>query len=203
MINAFYWFCLSSITLSVWKTNLELEPFISYNNTLLVIPKACVSRNETSSPNLSLIEDGRGMKLTFEFKMLNFGFFFMYDKRVTTIMFFIILHMSTMGFLVRKKCCAFILWFCLVFSFIIYLWCYYFLQNWCQLPLLLVSFYACTCTKHMISFMTLVQKSISDRYCGRGEKVTRPQVPCVTQKGPKSWICGIGQKLGAAPNFQH
>jgi hypothetical protein len=32
--------------------------------------------------------------------------------------------------------------------------------------------------------------------------VTRPQVPCVTQKGPKSWICGNGQKLGA-PNFQH
>jgi hypothetical protein len=22
--------------------------------------------------------------------------------------------------------------------------------------------------------------------------MTRPQVPCVTQKGPKSWICGIG-----------
>jgi hypothetical protein len=35
------------------------------------------------------------------------------------------------------------------------------------------------------------------------QSVTRPQVPCVTQKGPKSWICGNGQKLRAAPNFQH
>jgi hypothetical protein len=35
---------------------------------------------------LFLIEDGRGMKLTFEFKMLNFGFLFMYDKSVATIM---------------------------------------------------------------------------------------------------------------------
>jgi hypothetical protein len=34
-------------------------------------------------------------------------------------------------------------------------------------------------------------------------QVTRPQVPCVTQKGPKSWICGNGQKFGAAPRFQH
>ncbi len=58
---------------------------------------------------LFLVEDGRGMKLTFEFKMLNFGFLFMYDKRVTTIMLFIILHMSTMGFLARKQCCALIL----------------------------------------------------------------------------------------------
>ncbi len=88
---------------------LKFEPFVSYNKTLLVTPKACVSRNEASSPNLSLIEDGRGMKLTFESKMLNFGFFFMYDKKVTTIMLFIIFHMSTMGFLAKKQCCALIL----------------------------------------------------------------------------------------------
>ncbi len=150
MINVFYWFCLSLKTLSVWKTNLELEPFISYNKTHLVTLEACVLRNEANSPNLFLIEDGKGMKLTFEFKMLNFGFSLMYDKRVATIMLFIILHMSTTSFLARKQCCALILWFRLVFSFIICLWCYYFLWNWCRLPFLLVTFCACTYTKHIL-----------------------------------------------------
>ncbi len=152
MINVSYWFCLNLKTLSVWKTNLESKPFVSYNKTFLVIPEAYVLRNEASSPNLSLIKDGRGMKLTFEFMMLNFGFFFMYAKRVITIMLLVIFHMSTTGFLANKQCCAFILWSCLVSSFIICLCCYYFLQNWCWFPLLLVAFCACTCTKHMISF---------------------------------------------------
>jgi len=166
VINLSYWFCLSLRTLSVWKTDLELEPFVSYNKTLLITPKACVLRNETSSSNLSLIQDGRCMKLTFEFKMLNFGFFLMYDKKVTTIMLFIILHMSTMGFLVRKQCCALILWFRLIFSFIICLRCYYLLWNWCHFPLFLVAFCTRTCTKHMIFFMTLLWKLISDRCWG-------------------------------------
>ncbi len=91
------------------KTNLELKPFASYEKTILVTLEACVSKNEVSSPNIFFIENGRGMKLTFEFKMLNFGIFFMYDKRVITIMLFIILHMSTTSFLIRKQCCALIL----------------------------------------------------------------------------------------------
>ncbi len=33
--------------------------------------------------------------------------------------------------------------------------------------------------------------------------MTRPQVPCVIQKGPKSQICGIGQKFGVTLSFQH
>jgi hypothetical protein len=44
------------------------------------------------------------------------------------------------------------------------------LQNWCHFPLLLVVFCACACTKHMISFMTLLWKLISDRCWGRARR---------------------------------
>jgi hypothetical protein len=50
-------------------------------------------------------------------------------------------------------------------------------------------------SKLEVSFSPFVDADADD--------LTRPQVPCVTQKGPKSWICGNGQKLGAAPSFQH
>ncbi len=30
-----------------------------------------------------------------------------------------------------------------------------------------------------------------------------PSSLCDPKMGPKSWICGNGQKLGVAPSFQH
>jgi hypothetical protein len=46
-------------------------------------------------------------------------------------------------------------------------------------------------------------EDFSSRFDVSMAEVTCPKFLVWPEKGPKSWICGNGQKLGAASSFQH